>query len=208
MSLFKSHTQEEHRRSLAEFLPDGKAISAKNREGSNLFKFLYGCANELMLAEGMMNLLADEHDVTQTTLLIDYWERALGIPDGCFPTGKDLDIETRRNHVKLKLTFAIGTRQSFIDLAHALGFAKCVIHNGAFYGRYPLPYAWTYYGSDKEANFTVYVHLERSKKPDVYPFSISKYPWPYASNSSNILECLFTKLAPATVVLKFIYDLD
>lgn len=205
--IFTNHTQEEHRQCLADFLPQGAAFGTKNIPGKNLFQLLFGLAAEPQRAEELLNLIYSEYDIRTTELLLENWESALGIPDHCFSTDSSVTRDQRRLHAYIKLTLQGDTRQHFIDLAHALGFQHCEISNGGDIGLYPLPYPWMYFGSVKEAKFTMIVHLSAPPNNVVYPFSQNHYPWTYWSSASSIVECLFEDIAMASVKIIFIYDL-
>jgi uncharacterized protein YmfQ (DUF2313 family) len=204
MSLFKQHTQDQHRKSLADFLPVGKLFAGKNVSETNLFKLLMGLAAECFRVENNLNLLADEYDIRTTTLLIEEWEKALGIPDDCFTN--DVDLETRRQQVLAKFTLSIDTAESFINLAAIFGY-EIEIVTGRSLGVYPLPYPWLYFDSSKTARFTIIVRLATSLKPGVYPFTETLYPWPYTSDTTNIIECLLTHVKPANCDIIFQYVL-
>lgn len=204
MSLFKLHTTDEHRKSLADYLPIGKLFQGKNISDTNLFKLLMGLAVECKRAEGNLNLVADEYDIRTTTLLIEEWEKALGLPDDCLNNTTDLEI--RRQQVLAKFTLSIDTVESYINLAAIFGYTIEIV-TGRSVGVYPLPYPWVYFSSSKTARFTIIVRLAESIKPSVYPFTSTLYPWPYSSGETNIIECLLTHVKPANCDIIFQYIL-
>jgi uncharacterized protein YmfQ (DUF2313 family) len=204
MSLFKQHTQEQHRKSLADYLPIGKLFVGKNVGETNLFKLLMGLAAECFRAENNINLVADEYDIETTTLLIEQWESALGLPDDCMNNTTDLEI--RRQQVLAKFTLSIDTAESFIELVRIFGFDIEIV-TGKSVGVYPLPYPWLYFDSSKTARFTIIVRLAESIKPSVYPFTSTLYPWPYSTAETNIIECLLTHVKPANCNIIFQYVL-
>ena len=77
----KCHTQEEQATSLAQYLHNGKIFQLKNVAGSLLRKLLLGWSVELQRTEQKIKETSLNHDIFETTLLIEEWERALGIPD-------------------------------------------------------------------------------------------------------------------------------
>jgi len=204
MSLFKQHTQEQHRKSLADYLPVGKLFAGKNVSDTTLFKLLMGLALECYRAENNLNLVYDEYDINTTTLLIEQWESALGLPDECMNNTTDINI--RRQQVLAKFTLSIDTAESFINLAKIFGY-DIEILTGKSVGVYPLPYPWLYFDSSKTARFTIIVRLAESVKPSVYPFTSTLYPWPYSSGETNIIECLLSNVKPANCDIIFQYVL-
>jgi uncharacterized protein YmfQ (DUF2313 family) len=202
-NLFKTHTPEEHRKSLADYLPNGNFFNGKNVPTTNIFKLLLGLAYEFWRIESKLNEITEEYYIFQTTELINEWESAVGIPDDCFNANQTLSV--RIQQVVAKLALSIDTAQSFIDLAALFGY-ECEIYSGADFGIYPLPYPWTYYASGTIARFTLIVYLSASVAPGVYPFP-NLYPWPYTSNTTNLIECLFRAIKPANCDIIFEYVL-
>lgn len=217
MSGIAPNSVEETRKSLADFLPNGSAFGNKNLPGKNTYQLLLGMCQEIGRVETDFQLILDEFDPRTTTLLLPEWEKAAGIPDDCFsndppPTGDPMDedylssIDIRRLQVMAKIFVELDTRESFIALANMFGY-ECEIHNGTELGLYPLPYPWTYFGSPKQARFTMIVDFESLKAPDIYPFEVTKYPWIYSSAVTNSIECFFNKVKMASVVIIFRYVL-
>lgn len=203
MSDFKTHTQDQHRQALAAFLPNGRAFGSKNIEGKWLFQVLLALAAEYGRVEEMMDLIASEYDPRTTTLLIEEWEAAVGIPDGCFTnTGT---LAERRRNVAIKFGLSIDTRQSFLDLAHALGFDNIIIRTGDYYGMFPLHFPFMFFATAEEALFTIIVELPAALAPGVFGNMI--FPFPFGSGISSIIECLFRKLIPIYCDIKFFYIL-
>jgi uncharacterized protein YmfQ (DUF2313 family) len=201
--LFKSFTRQEHTDSLVQYLPGGEAFDAKNEESSILRKLFAGLAVEVKRSEDLLNDITSEHDIRCTTKFLKEWEKALGIPDSCFPGTGSLEI--RRQHVLIKLaSLGVSTEQGFIDLAAMFGF-KSLIPSAATYGVFPLAFPATFYQYPQDARFTMIVYLDADNVPEVFPFEVTKFPIPFFSNVSNIVECLIRKLAPANVNVRFVY---
>jgi uncharacterized protein YmfQ (DUF2313 family) len=205
VELFTNHTIEQHRQALADFLPQGQAFGTKNIPDKNMFEFLMGLAKEFMRIENTINTIASQDDIQTTTLLIEQWERAVGIPDSCF--SNTVSLEQRRTQVLLKLSVKADTRQSFIDIAAMFGYTPCIITNGTATGVYPLHYPWPYFANITEAAFTMYVDFPASKTNVVYPFTTAKYPWPYSDGVNNPVECFFNKIKMANVNIIYRYIL-
>lgn len=203
IQLFDPHTIEEHTNSLVAYLPGGELFDAKNEYGSTLRNLFAGLAYEMKRVDDLMNAVSVEHDIRCTENLITEWESALGIPDSCFPgTGS---IETRRSHVLIKLaSLGVSTAKGFIDLAALFGF-KALIPSAATYAVFPLAFPAAFYQYAQDARFTMLIYLDSGVAPEVFPFEATKFPIPFFSSISNIIECLFRKLAPANVIVKFVY---
>jgi uncharacterized protein YmfQ (DUF2313 family) len=204
MKLFNPHSQEEHRKSLADFLPNGPAFGSKNDSDANLFKFLNGLSLELQRVENTFNLLAEEYGINETTLLIDSWEKAVGIPDDCFSISST--IEERRRNVLIKLTLSIDTRKSFYDLAALLGVTNIIIRNGGYNGVFPLRFPAMFFPDVKTAKYTMIVELPASLGSGI--FGVSKFPFPFINGAASLIECLFRALRPAHYDIKFLYILE
>lgn len=201
VQLFRDHTKEEHATSLAHYLPDGLAFGAKNREGTNLYKLLVGLGCELFRVEAALNTAADEHEITETTLFIEEWERAVGIPDTCLRGNGTL--EERRNHVLLKLAgLNISTREDFIALAAALGFTV-TIEGGTVHGLFPFTFPITFYASEKAARFTMIVTFQGLTGLDQFAFT---FPFTFGGAIQNIVRCLFEKLKPANTRIVYQFN--
>jgi uncharacterized protein YmfQ (DUF2313 family) len=201
--LFNTYSAEEHTDSLVAYLPGGELFDAKNEVNSVLRRLFAGLAGPVKQAEDLMNELTYDYDIYCTTNLITEWERALGIPDECF-TGQG-SIEDRRRDVLAKLaSLGVSTAKQFIDLAAMYGF-KALIPSGGKYGIFEMTFPIAFYLYPQDARFTLYVFLDSANVPEVFPFETTKFPVPFFSSVSNIVECLFRKLAPANVQVKFVY---
>lgn len=79
--LFKRHTQEEHANALAAYLPNDENFAAKGIDGTKLRQLLLGMAIQPKKAEDILALVWEELDPSKTSLFIEEWESAVGIPD-------------------------------------------------------------------------------------------------------------------------------
>lgn len=201
MSIFQQHTQEEHRKSLADFLPMGKLFEGKNISYTTLFKLLFGLAAECYRVENKMNEIADEQDITTTTLFLEEWEKALGLPDECLNNTTDIDI--RRKQVLAKFTLSIDNVQSFIKLASIFGFTV-TIQPYSEITVFPLPFPINFCPDLLTAMFTMIVNLPLSLNPYVFPLT---FPINFSSGVVNILECFFNHVKPANAQIIFKYVL-
>lgn len=119
--LFPVHTNEEQTQSLANLLPSGRVFASKNLNDSNFRQYLRIFAPEMSRFENELLQISREHDINDATFYLTNWEKALGIPDECFPGSGTL--EERRLHCIIKLAcMNVSTEQDMIDLALKLGY--------------------------------------------------------------------------------------
>lgn len=205
MNLFNEHTQGEQRQTLADFLPNGFSFVAKNIIDTVLFDFLNGLSPSLVEAEQIMNLIISELDPLTTTLLIDSWEAAVGIPDDCF-NNVNVPINVRRNQVFLKLAMQIDTRFSWYQIADILGISpiniKQLLDDNPY--RFPLNFPWNF-ESYNIARFTIVVELPQNLVSDTFGQMI--FPFPFGTRTKSIIECFFRKIRPAYCNIVFNYIL-
>lgn len=129
--LIVRHTQDEMVASLAAFLPGGELFEGALIPGTNQHALLVGISGELLRAENFLFLYNSEFLPDQTTVFIEEWESALGIPDDCFPGPAESDVETRRLHILVKLaSLGVQTSDDFENLATILGFPGTEVVSG------------------------------------------------------------------------------
>lgn len=190
---------------LAAHLPVGGVFDAARKEnpdgtpGSNFRALIQGLGEELYRLEQILFQVYEEIDPRKTVLLIEEWERSVGIPGGCFTTTKSL--EERRDQVLLLLRgLKLQTEQDYIDLAAIFG-EVIEVEQGAIRGIYPMPYPTIYYADAKAARNTMIVHFPE-RGGTTYPLA---YDFPYSVGTTGIVECLITHNRPAEVDVKFSY---
>lgn len=199
-----SRTQIEITNSLAQSFPRGRLFQAVNIDGSNLRKMLLGLALEIgRIEEKISKDIYEAFFINeQNDGLLEEWEAALGIPNGCFSVF-DKTREERINQVIVKLkASSVVTEQDFIDIANELGFVVTIeqaIEIGSFPMTFPFPL-----GSSKELRFTMIVNLEASLAPDSFPYT---FPFTFTDDSTILIVCLFEKLKPANVNIIYNYTL-
>lgn len=93
-TLLDAPTLDQTADNLALHLPQGRAWESKSIEGTNLRALVKASALPFNSIEQIVELIAREFDINQTTLLIDEWEKSVGLPDTCL--GPLIDIEDRR----------------------------------------------------------------------------------------------------------------
>ncbi|MEW6612715.1 MAG: putative phage tail protein [Pseudomonadota bacterium] len=109
---------------LQALLPQGAAWPRD--ADATLTKLLRALAEELARVDARAEDLLDEADPRTAYELLADWERVAGLPDPCTPAGASL--EARRLSLVQRLTMLGGaSRQYFIDLAAALGYAGATV---------------------------------------------------------------------------------
>lgn len=191
--LFKLHTQKQHANSLASYLPNDRLFSGKLNDESELRKLLTGLAEELQRAERYTSDFFEQRDIEKTTDLIEEWESAVGIPDGCFTN--DGTIEERRNHVLIKLAQSIQTTKDFERIGELLGFQYLSVIPLLSSDNPPIPIELP------KARFIVLV-TGVGVAPKNPPYTVPFIP----SKGDSLIQCLFERIKPANV--RFIYRED
>jgi uncharacterized protein YmfQ (DUF2313 family) len=192
MSLFQEHTQEEMANSIADYLPNGPLFLSKKLSGTKLRSLLIGLAQQIMIAENKLELTWQELDPSTTTLLIEEWESAVGIPDECFDQFGTL--ADRRRNVLVKLNSSIQTEQDFIDLAALFGFT-IQISIGSEVSTFPMTFPFPLFSSEKEIRFTLIIDFNVPSSSS-FPFT---FPFVFEDGGVAEVKCLFEKLKPANV---------
>lgn len=163
---------------------------------SNFRKFLDGLSAEVMTANGFLKSYQDEYDIRTTTLFIDEWESALGIPDDCF-TGTS-SIEDRRRDALAKLaSLGVQTPEDFVDLAAIFG-VSVTIKSGIDVGGFPVTFPFIL-GDAKTLRNTIIVEYS-VVTGQLFPFT---FPLTFGDPAIDLIRCLFGKLKPATAILQF-----
>ncbi len=117
------HTQEEAINSLAAYLPGGELFESAYIPGTNFNALLAGLSGELLRAENFLFLYNSQFIPDDTTVFIEEWESAVGIPDDCFSIDEGDTNEERRLNILVKLaSLGVQTAADFVNLALILGF--------------------------------------------------------------------------------------
>lgn len=191
-----SRTLEEHITALANYLPGGRMFNASTVITSNLYKLLKGTAYEMLTADGLIKAFRQEIIPDLTEQFIDEWERAVGIPDSCFPGTGTLDI--RRTHVLIKLA-SLGAQtvadfQAVVDLFTTDFNVTNAVDSplgDAFTFTFPFVLAGV---PTIEDRFTIVLETAGTTGPTfplTFPASFS------TGDEGDIAVCLVNKLTPA-----------
>jgi uncharacterized protein YmfQ (DUF2313 family) len=192
MKLFRINTEEDISNSLSSFMPGGRVFASKDIDGSPLRKFIKGLSKELYRIDQQMNLMSEDYDINGTTEFLEQWEAAVGLPDDCLDTMGTLQ-ERRRNVLAKLAGMNLTTEQDFIDLAALFGI-NVTITQGGDIGLFPLIFPYTFFGSAKEAKFTMIVAFDTPL--ETFPYT---FPFTFGDAERGLIECLFNKAKPANV---------
>lgn len=174
--------------SLAAYLPGGPLWESGTVPGTNLNALLVGLSGAMLDIETFNYIYLTEFIPSgEGTSFLEDWERALAIPDECFPGPQQPNRNIRRLHVLVKLaSLGVQTVADFTRLATIIGYPGTLVQSGIDAG---IP--------EPDGQFTVVVKL--ADEGIGFP---SAFPIPFYSNQQTIVECLFNKLIPANCALQ------
>ncbi len=198
---FENHTQAEHAKSIADYLPNNPVFESKNVPDTTLRNLLLGWATELVRDENTIVEIAEQDDIRQTTDLIVEWERMVGIPDDCFKA--DGSLADRRRDVIIKLGVALLTEKDYIDLGKLLGVEVKIRRLGEC-DVFPLPFPMPFCTQLPRSKFIMIIELPKRLLQCQFPVS---FPMCFSSEKPSLIECIFRKLSAANVRLIFDYIL-
>lgn len=196
----KLRTEDESALVTAKYLPNGKVLSEKFNPSSKIFSLLKGFSGEFNRFESLLVTLKKEFDIKSTVELIEEWEGAVGIPDGCFVNTSD--ISQRRLNVQAKIEAdGVQSAEDLETLIRNYGF-NATVRSGAFYSVFPVQFPWQFFGDEKTARFTVIVEFENERSSTLFPVP---FPWPFTGDQSAQLRCFIENLIPSNsqVIFRF-----
>lgn len=189
---------------LPSYLPDGDCFETKNDPESNTWKFLNAILKSFVLFEEILDEVIVEMNPATTEDLISRWEEEYGLASSCL--GIAGTLEERRKNLLIWLDMdGIQTVADFEALVLRFGFTA-IVRPAIDLAGFPLPFPWQFF-TEKVARFTLFVDLEATLKTILFPFDVSKFPFPFSSGETNFLECVFRRLVPANVNVIFRYIL-
>jgi uncharacterized protein YmfQ (DUF2313 family) len=197
--IIEKRTQQEQARILANYLRDDKLHQAKNQKDSNLYKILVGLAEGWLDFRNNANAIVDNYNINNSLLLIEEWEKAVGIPDNIFDISGD--IETRKRNILLKLAGSKAeTKEQFERIGEILGF-DIQVEPAFKYSRftYTFPVLLLNEGSSP---FVILVNINKSLKPNGFSF---KFTFKFSIDSADILKLFFNKIKPSNTIIIFRY---
>ncbi len=197
--MIENRTQQEQARVLANYLRNDNLHEAKNKEQSNLYKILVG------LAEGWLDFrenakdIIDNYNINHSLLLIEEWEKAVGIPDNVFSVASD--IETRRKNVLLKIAGSKAeTKEQFENIGKILGF-DIQVEPAFQYSKFTYTFPVLLL-SEASKPFVIVVNIDKSLKPNGFPFTFTLN---FSINPADILKLFFNKIKPSNTIIVFRY---
>lgn len=208
------------------YTPGGRLFSNKYDKSTNLFKFFKSFSVE------QYRLLTDSFDiydglfVKDSTLLIDEWERELGIPDTIF-TGTGSILE-RQKDVIVKRLLMNGNRDEDYEAVAAIYGITIEIRTGAANALFPLSFPIIFEATAEIARNTLYIKFVSTIVPspnsfplpfplifsqpseevpatlDLFPLN---FPLPFSSGGGTITKVrkIFELMKPATTRIIFQY---
>ena len=182
---------------LANYFPEGRAFGGKRVAGSVSRLLLEGIAQEMLRSTDLLAEFRDEILPDETTLFIEEWESAVGIPDDCFLTMTGTIEERRRNVLAKLVSLGVQTAPDFVALAALFGITA-IVKGGSTHGVVPKDLPEIIFGSDEIARHTILVDLTEQGLKFPYTFPIM-----FQSEELALVECLFQKVKPAHVDVLF-----
>lgn len=184
---------------LQALLPPGAAWSRE--PGATLTKTLLAQADGLSRVDERTEQMLDELDPRSTTEMIADWERVTGLPDACMGPANTL-AERRARVLQQLRTLGGQSRQYFIDVAAALGFAITITEFGPFLaGQSCAGHALT--------NGPDWKHTWRVNAPAVtirdFTAGNSTAGEPLRAWGNTPLECVINRYKPGHTYVQFAY---
>jgi uncharacterized protein YmfQ (DUF2313 family) len=191
-------TATDYKEQLKKLSPEGKAWPIE--DDSNWVRLLDAIAQECARIDAMGVLLIDESFPDTTTLLLENWERVLGLPDECSELGESTAI--RRLNVLSKIASRGGqTPQYYINIAAGLGYTITITEFNQF--RVGISSVGDpLYGEEWEHAWQVNAPLN-----SIIEFKVGQSAVGDALREwgNDRLECVMNKLKPAHTVVIFSY---
>jgi uncharacterized protein YmfQ (DUF2313 family) len=197
MAKFTRNTLEDHTQILGSLLPAGKLFDQKNFPDSILHKLITAHSKEPVRIEDKIATVAEEHDIFNTTLFIEEWESAVGIPDGCFTIAPTL--EERRANIIIKIRASgVSTKEDFENIASLLGFVVTVT---PMQDEIIPPIFPPFFPGRPPASRFIMIVRGVGIIPNVPPL----FPpfFPSGQGQQSILQCIFELLKPANTTIIF-----
>jgi len=193
--LYETHSLDQKTDALANLLPNDKVFGSKFLDDSNFRKLLSVFSPESKRFENFVNTIAKEHDINCAEVLLENWEKSLGIPDECF-CGEG-SLEDRRRDVVIKLAcMNISTLADIENIASKLGITITIrpIQEPLF-PPYNVPNIPV---STPGARFVWLVESE-SLTNFFPPYDVPTF----LNVGSTIFECILKRVKPAFIKLIF-----
>jgi hypothetical protein len=188
----------EQARTIANYLPSGRAFGAKTVDGSITNRLLCSFGHELLRSDALLEQFRTEILPDETLLFLDEWESAVGIPDDCF-TGAGTDDERRRDILAKLVSLGVQTVGDFLALANIFG-VDATIKGGSTHGAFPFELPMIFFPDSRTARHTILVDFTAGLVP-MFPLS---FPLPFGAPEQAMVQCLFSKVKPANVDILYV----
>ena len=176
----------------SKYFPQGKVLVNLFNPLSKIFAMIKGYTEEFVRVNSLLNLLLSEFNIYSTTEMIEEWETAVGIPDGCFI--RETSLERRRAQVIAKIKAdGVQSAQDIIDVVAILGFT-ITITSGSVLFPFPVPFPWSFLGEEKTVRFTVVVNFVDAVDSNTFPV---EFPWSFQGSEIESVKCFIETLVPA-----------
>jgi uncharacterized protein YmfQ (DUF2313 family) len=197
--IIEQRTQQEQARIIGNYLRNDKLHEAKNNPESNFFKILLGLSVGWLEIRNSAKQIIDNYNINNSLLLIEEWEKAVGIPDEIFDIAAD--IETRRKNILLKIAGSRATTDvQFERIAQILGFNINVVDGftaSSFTYKFPILLL-----SEATRPFAIVVEVDKKYKTEGFPFV---FTFNFSIDLLGVLKQLFDKIKPAHCKVFFNY---
>lgn len=220
MSLAEEDRIVAHGRQLGVLLPPGKAFSRE--PGSRQAQLLEGMGEEFANLEARTLDILREFDPSMALELLTDWEAALGLPDPC--VGVPTTLEERRNAIVARLVALNGANSDdLVALAATLGYQIRIVqhrpfqagrsHAGEELANHQIPFRAGYsHAGDALSNREEWLWTVDVIGPFVtvrtFQAGRSVAGEPLTSWNNALLECTLSRVAPAHILLRFLYELQ
>ena len=183
-------------------LPVGWAWVAARSRGKNLWQLLAALAGLYRDMSGALCRLVGELNPYTTTDLLPEWERAVGLPDSCFPSGQT--IEERRLAVQEKLARRrYTTIDSWRELAARMGINATITPGDLINCTHGFPYTFPLVfdaGAIKGGRFRIYIEASECLDKTGFDYEL---PVVFGEKTQRCeqFRCVIERIRPANVIV-------
>lgn len=200
-------TDDEQQRISANYMPSGDAMIAKNIPTKNMFKQIRGLSKTFGRLEATINDFLSGIIITESSSMVDEWEKCLGIPDESF-IDPNTDEERRRYCVFKLSSESMATKAELEWLLGVYGIS-CTVYPGLyFYNNYDPRVGL--FSSIKEARFTIVFGVDLSASDA--EVTAGSFPWTFphtfAQNRISIAQLFMREIIQANINARWFFDGD
>lgn len=182
-------------------LPHGEAWTRSIR--SNMAQLWFALGWGLARSEERGVNVLDEADPRTTTEMLVDWEAALGLPDECLPVpGSEAE---RRTLVTTRAVGVVGASPSdFVALAESIGVAISVEEGGSEPARVDETRVDEVL-EDEQGDFVLTIFAPQTQVTYAR-VDEARVDEPLETFGNSLLECVLSQVAPAHILLRFVYE--